>query len=138
MPLVRFRTGDHVEVTHTECACGRTGFGIRIIGRTDDLLIVRGVNVYPAAVRDVIASFAPATNGVIEIQLHHAPPKGWEPPVHIKAEVRAEAGDLAALAQAIEARLRDKLIFRANIELLPELSLPRYEYKAKLVRELYR
>lgn len=138
MPLVRFRTRDHVEVTHTECGCGRSGFGIRIIGRTDDLLIVRGVNVYPAAVRDVIASFAPATNGVIEIQLHDAPPKGWEPPVHIKAEVRAEAGDLHALAAAIEARLRDKLIFRARLELVPEHTLPRYEYKAKLVRELYR
>ena len=51
MPLVRFRTRDHVEVTHTACAGGRTGFGIRIVGRTDDLLIVRGVNVYPVAVR---------------------------------------------------------------------------------------
>ena len=138
MPLVRFRTRDHVEVTHTECACGRTGFGIRIIGRTDDLLIVRGVNVYPAAVRDVIASFAPATNGVIEIQLHAAPPAGWQPPLHIKAEINPGAGDLRTLAQAIEARLRDKLIFRARVELVENLSLPRYEYKAKLVRELYR
>lgn len=90
MPLVRFRTRDHVEVTHTACACARTGFGIRIIGRTDDLLIVRGVNVYPAAVRDVIASFAPATNGVIEILLHDAALKGWEPPVHIKAKLVRE------------------------------------------------
>ena len=138
MPLVRFRTRDHVEVTHTECDCGRTGFGIRIIGRTDDLLIVRGVNVYPAAVRDVIASFAPSTNGVIEIQLHEAPPKGWEPPVHIKAEVNDGVGSLAALSEAIEARLRDKLIFRARVELVGNHSLPRYEYKAKLVRELYR
>ncbi len=138
MPLVRFRTRDHVEVTHTECECGRTSFGIRIIGRTDDLLIVRGVNVYPAAVRDVIASFAPATNGVIEIQLHEAPPKGWEPPVHIKAEVNEGVGDRVALTQAIETRLRDKLIFRARIELVENHSLPRYEYKAKLVRESYR
>ena len=49
-----------------------------------------GVNVCPAAVRDVIASFAPSTNGVIEIQLHEAPPKGWEPPVHIKAKLVRE------------------------------------------------
>lgn len=138
MPLVRFRTRDHVVVTHTECDCGRTGVGIRIIGRTDDLLIVQGMNVYPAAVRDVVASFAPATNGVIEIQLHAAPPEGWAPPVHIKAEVTAEAADPAALAAAIEARLREKLIFRARLELVPEMALPRYEYKAKLVREVYK
>lgn len=138
MPLVRFRTRDHVVVTHTECDCGRTGFGIRIIGRTDDLLIVQGMNVYPAAVRDVVASFAPATNGVIEIQLHEAPPAGWAPPVHIKAEVTAGVADPAALAAAIEARLREKLIFRARLELVPEMALPRYEYKAKLVREVYK
>ncbi|MBX9608391.1 MAG: phenylacetate--CoA ligase family protein [Gammaproteobacteria bacterium] len=138
MPLVRFRTRDHVVVTHTECDCGRTGFGIRIIGRTDDLLIVQGMNVYPAAVRDVVASFAPATNGVIEIQLREAPPAGWAPPVHIKAEVTAGVADPAALAAAIEARLREKLIFRARVELVPEMALPRYEYKAKLVREVYK
>ena len=138
MPLVRFRTRDHVQVTHTECDCGRTGFGIRIIGRTDDLLIVRGVNVYPAAVRDVIAGFAPHTNGVIEIQLHEAPPAGWEPPVHILAEHGDTPGDLGALAQAIEARLREKLIFRARLELVAPGTLPRYEYKAKLVRERYK
>ena len=137
MPLVRFRTRDHVEVTHTDCACGRTGFGIRIIGRTDDMLIVRGVNVYPSAVRDVIASFAPETNGVIEIQLHHAPPEGWEPPLHIKVETTAADAGRDGLREALEARLRDKLIFRARIELVPEGALPRYEYKAKLVRHVY-
>jgi phenylacetate-CoA ligase len=137
IPLLRFRTRDHVVVTHTRCDCGRTGFGIRIIGRTDDMLIVRGVNVYPSAVRDVIAGHAPETNGVIEIQLHRAPPEGWEPPLHIKAEVGPGASDLAALKTRLEAALREKLIFRAELELLPEGSLPRYEYKAKLVRKCY-
>ncbi len=137
IPLLRFRTRDHVEVTHTECACGRTGFGIRIVGRTDDMLIVRGVNVYPSAVRDVVSSFAPDTNGVIEIQLHRAPPEGWEPPLHIKVECVAAPAQHAVLAQALEARLRDKLIFRARIELVPSGALPRYEYKAKLVRHVY-
>lgn len=137
IPLVRFRTRDHVEVTHTECDCGRTGFGIRIVGRTDDVLIVRGVNVYPAAVRDVVASFAPRTNGVIEIQLHKAPPEGWEPPVNIKAEHCGHEVNLDQLKQAIEHTLREKLLFRSNIELVEPNSLPRYEYKAKLVRELF-
>lgn len=99
---------------------------------------MRGVNVYPAAVRDVIARFAPATNGMIEIQLHDAPPEGWAPPIHIKAEVNESTGDLAAPTHAIETRLHDKLIFRARVERVANNTLPRYEYKAKLVRELFR
>ena len=46
-PLLRFRTRDHVEVRTGPCACGRTGPRIRCVGRTDDMLIVRGVNVFP-------------------------------------------------------------------------------------------
>lgn len=137
IPMVRFRTRDHVTVTHTECECGRSGFGIRIIGRTDDLLIVQGVNVYPAAIRDVVASFAPRTNGVIEIQVYEPPPAGWKPPVHVKAEHGENPGDLEELKAAIESRLREKMIFRANVDLVREGELPRYEYKAKLVRKLF-
>lgn len=137
IPLVRFRTRDHVEVTQTECECGRTGFGIRVFGRTDDMIIVQGVNVYPAAVRDTVAGFSPRTTGIMEIQLYDPPPAGWNPPVHIKVEHGPQAGDLAQLKQEIEARIREKLIFRANVELVPPDSLPKYEYKAKLVRKHY-
>ncbi|MEA2124039.1 MAG: phenylacetate-CoA ligase, partial [Solirubrobacteraceae bacterium] len=52
-PLLRFRTRDHVRVSTSPCPCGRTGPRVRCIGRTDDMLIVRGVNVFPSAVRDV-------------------------------------------------------------------------------------
>ena len=54
-PLLRFRTRDHVEVRTSPCACGRTGPRVRCIGRTDDMLIVRGVNVFPSAVREVVS-----------------------------------------------------------------------------------
>ena len=111
---------------------------MRIIGRTDDLLIVRGVNVYPAAIRDVIASFAPKLNGVMEIQMKQAPPIGWEPPIHIKVELGLNVEKDEKLKERIELKLREKLIFRADIQIVPEGSLPRYEYKAKLVRELYK
>ncbi|MBW1667691.1 MAG: phenylacetate--CoA ligase family protein [Deltaproteobacteria bacterium] len=137
IPLVRFRTRDHIEVTQTSCECGRTGFGIRVFGRTDDMIIVQGVNVYPAAVRDTVASLHPRTTGAIEIQLHEPPPKGWEPPIHIKVEHGKDAGDLSSLKKELEALIREKLIFRANVELVPPDSLPKFEYKAKLVRKLY-
>jgi phenylacetate-CoA ligase len=137
IPLVRFRTRDHVEVTQTHCECGRTGFGIRVFGRTDDMIIVQGVNVYPGAVRDVIASFAPRTTGAMEIQLYDPPPKGWEPPIQVKAEYGSGSPDLTKLKREIESVIREKLIFRANVELVPPDSLPKYEYKAKLVRKVY-
>jgi len=137
IPLVRFRTRDHVEVTQTSCECGRTGYGIRVFGRTDDMIIVQGVNVYPSAVRDTAASLVPRTTGAIEIQLYAPPPEGWKSPIHIKVEHGKEPGDLNRLKEEIENLIRDKIIFRAKVELVPPDSLPKYEYKAKLVRKLW-
>jgi phenylacetate-CoA ligase len=57
VPLLRFRTRDRVNVTETKCPCGRTSFALRCVGRTDDMLIVLGVNVFPSAVKDVVSSF---------------------------------------------------------------------------------
>ena len=62
-PLLRFRTRDHVQVRMERCPCGRTGPRIRCVGRTDDMLIVRGVNVFPSAVREVVGQFAPRVSG---------------------------------------------------------------------------
>jgi phenylacetate-CoA ligase len=74
---------------------------------------------------------------VVEIQLYKAPPEGWNPPVHIKVEYGNDPGDLNQLKNEIERLIREKLIFRADVELVPPDSLPKYEYKAKPVRKLY-
>jgi phenylacetate-CoA ligase len=66
-PLLRFRSGDHVVVTGTTCPCGRTGPMIRCFGRTDDMLIVRGVNVFPSAIQDIVGAMQPDTTGVVRI-----------------------------------------------------------------------
>src|SRR3954447_20798583 len=81
-PLLRFRTRDHVAVKTSPCACGRTGPRIRCIGRTDDMLIVRGVNVFPSAVREVVAGFAPAVSGVIIVR-PRTPGVKQEPPLPV-------------------------------------------------------
>jgi phenylacetate-CoA ligase len=131
-PLVRFRTRDNVEVTETECKCGRTGYCIRCIGRTDDMLIISGVNVYPSAIRDVISTLAPAVTGELVIKLDEPPPS-VKPPMKIHVEHGENPGDLETLKQKIEHLLREKLIFPSNITLVPPGTLPKYEYKAKLV-----
>jgi phenylacetate-CoA ligase len=131
-PLVRFRTRDHVVVIRTSCACGRTGFVIKCIGRTDDMLIVSGVNVYPSAVRDVVGTLTPRVTGEIVIRLSEKPPS-VKPPMKIKVEHGHEPGDLAQLKSQIETLLREKLIFSSDVELVPPGTLPRFEYKARLV-----
>lgn len=135
-PLVRFRTRDHVRVVRTECDCGRTGYAVSCIGRTDDMLIISGVNVYPSAVREVIGTFRPRVTGELVIDLFEAPP-AVKPPMKIRVEHGPDAGDLAALKKEIERKLRDTLIFASEVTLVPPGSLPKYEYKAKLTETHY-
>jgi phenylacetate-CoA ligase len=132
-PHLRFRTRDHVEVHVSPCACGRTGPRVRCIGRTDDMLIVRGVNVFPSAIREVVSSFQPAVSGHVLVK-PGSPGVNQEPPLAIAVELpRGEMAE-TALAEAIAARLRAVLVFTARIELVPFGSLARSEYKSKLVQ----
>jgi phenylacetate-CoA ligase len=132
-PLLRFRTRDHVRLSLGQCACGRTSPRVRCVGRTDDMLIVRGVNVFPSAVREVVNEFAPAVAGFIMIRPRMAGVR-QEPPLPIKIEV-APGAKVEGLAEHIRVRLRDKLLVTTEIELAPAGSLPRSEYKSKLVEK---
>ena len=132
-PLLRFRTRDHMEVWASPCKCGRTAPRIRCIGRTDDMLIVRGVNVFPSAIREVVSEFAPKVSGVILVKPVNAGVK-QEPPLPIDVELAKDQVDDAALAEAIRGRLRSVLVFTAGIKLVPFGSLQRSEYKSKLVQ----
>ena len=132
VPLVRFRTRDRVLVRTDPCPCGRTGPRIRCIGRTDDLLIVNGVNVWPSAVSDVIAGLHPQTTGALEIVIPNEPPK-VEPPLRVRVEF-APGADLDSLRETAEREIRSKLIARATVELVPAGTLERSEAKSRLVR----
>jgi phenylacetate-CoA ligase len=131
-PLLRFRTRDHVVVRTTPCPCGRTAPRIRCIGRTDDMLIVRGVNVFPSAVREVVGEFAPAVSGHILVR-PQAPGVKQEPPLPVAVELAPDAAADTALADAIRERLRSVLVVQTRVELVPWGSLQRSEYKSKLV-----
>jgi phenylacetate-CoA ligase len=131
-PLLRFRTHDHVVVGTSPCKCGRTGPRVRCIGRTDDMLIVRGVNVFPSAVREVVSEFAPAVSGYILVKPQALGVK-QEPPLPVVVELAREAKVDAAFADAIHRRLRDVLVVQTRVELVPWGSLQRSEYKSRLV-----
>jgi phenylacetate-CoA ligase len=131
-PLLRFRTRDHVRFRTTPCPCGRTSPRVRCIGRTDDMLIVRGVNVFPSAVREVVSSFAPRVSGNILVRPQSAGVK-QDPPLPISVELARDAEDDAALADEIGERVRSTLVVQARVELVPFGALQRSEYKSKLV-----
>ena len=131
-PLLRFRSRDHVRVRTGRCACGRTAPQVRCIGRTDDMLILRGVNLFPTAVREVVAEFAPAVSGVIAIRPRRRGVK-QAPPLPVVVELAQGHPAQAELAEAIQRRLRDRLVVSTEVELAPWASLPRSDYKSKLV-----
>src|SRR5262249_28828325 len=137
VPLLRFRTRDRVKVTETACPCGRTSFALRCVGRTDDMLIVLGVNVFPSAVKDVVSSFYPHTTGEMQILLNEPGP-GVKPPLKIAAEASpGSADDSPQLKSDIEKKIKSVLSVHANVDLVPAGSLPRFEMKGQLVRKLY-
>ena len=131
-PLLRFRTRDHVEVRASPCRCGRTGPRVRCVGRTDDMLIVRGVNVFPSAVREVVSGFAPAVSGHVLVRPTSAG-VNQEPPLPVSVELARGTGDDPLLAQAIGERIRAVLVVQTEVELVPWGSLQRSEYKSTLV-----
>jgi phenylacetate-CoA ligase len=131
-PLLRFRTRDHVEVRTSPCGCGRTSPRVRCIGRTDDMLIVRGVNVFPSAVREVVSAFAPDVSGNVLVR-PPAPGVKQEPPLPVSVELARDASPDAKLAEAIRGRLRNVLVVDTRVELVPWGTLPRSEYKSTLV-----
>jgi phenylacetate-CoA ligase len=131
-PLLRFRTRDHVVVHTSPCACGRTGPRLRCIGRTDDMVIVRGVNVFPSAVHDVVASFAPTVSGHMRIKPATSAVR-QEPPLPVVVELARDATPTDSLADAIRERLRAVLVVQTRIELVPYGTLARSEYKSQLL-----
>ena len=131
-PLLRFRTRDHVQVWTGPCDCGRTTPRVRCLGRTDDMLIVRGVNVFPSAVREVVGAFAPDVSGHIRVKPQAEGVK-QEPPLPVVVELARDASGDSQLAEAIRERLRDVLVVQTRVELVPWGSLRRSEYKSKLV-----
>lgn len=131
-PLLRFRTRDHVEMWTSTCSCGRTSPRIRCIGRTDDMLIVRGVNVFPSAIREVVSGFEPEVSGHILVRPTTAGVK-QEPPLPVSVELARGTERNSALAESIRERLRNVLVVQTEVELVPWGSLGRSEYKSKLV-----
>ena len=96
------------------------------------MLIVRGVNVFPSAVREVVGEFAPQVSGHVLVKPRARGVK-QEPPLPVAVELARDVAGDAGLADAIRERLRGVLLVQTRVELVPWGSLQRSEYKSKLV-----
>ncbi len=128
-PLLRYRTGDLVRPDPRPCPCGRTFLRLDggILGRTDDMIHLRGNNVYPSALEEVIRRFADVAEYRIEIDATEALAA-----LRVEVEPFPAAGE--GLAERVGQAIRDVLLFRAEVRAVPPGSLPRFEMKAKRIR----
>jgi phenylacetate-CoA ligase len=127
-PVIRYRTGDQVKLLTDRCACGRWFARMQggILGRIDDMFVVRGNNVFPAAIEAVVRRFAQVAEFGVEVRQDGALAK-----VKVKIEPLPVCPDGNGLAKAVGQAIHDSLLFRADVELAPCGSLPRFEMKAR-------
>ena len=131
IPLIRYRTGDLTSITHEKCKCGRTTTRIgRITGRVDDMLIIRGVNVFPSQVQTVLAKFN-------ELSIHfviNVSRVGSMDNMRITAELRPNVDvDLDELKKRIQKDMNSMLLVNSVLELVPPDTIARSEGKFKRV-----
>ncbi len=133
MPLLRFRSRDHVIVNMQTNPTGRTGPRIRCVGRTDDMLIVRGVNLFPSAIRSILKEFSPDVSGMLQVRpLEHGVLQ--TPPLPVVVELGdGFSGSTDDLAKRITTEIRARLLATTAITLVPHGTLPRETYKSKLI-----
>ena len=114
-PEIRWRDKDIIRVTTAPCRCGRPGVRMTFKGRVDDMLLVKGVNVFPNAVKDVINRISPLTTGNIRIVKDDAGPV-VQAPVKVKVEIGDEVDEaaLASLSEQIEGAIHHQLRFRVQ------------------------
>jgi len=134
MPVVRFLGGDIVRVEGGSCGCGRATFRMRILGRRDDMFIVRGVNVYPSAILAVVGQFRPRVTGRARV-VREGAAVSIEPPVPVEVEVSNGHEADTVLADEIEKEVRAALTFRCRVELVAESDFGEAGYKTRLVRK---
>ena len=133
MPVLRYRTGDLVELTTEPCPCGRNLARIRggVLGRADDMLIVRGVNLYPSAIDNLLRAIPAIIEYEVEIRR-----VGGMDDLLLKIEI-PDVESFGSVSEAVLAAFRSELNIRVSVEQAARGSLPRYEFKARRYKRVY-
>jgi len=135
---LRFTMMDIHQVFTEPCPCGLSGFRYRVVGRADDMLKVKGVPVYPAAIEGVIHAFPKQLTGAFRIVLDEPPPR-VVPPLKLKIETAPGVGeqDLPGLEKEVQERLHRLLKIRPAITWLKPDTLERAAKKTQFFEKLY-
>jgi phenylacetate-CoA ligase len=139
MPLIRYHTGDMTYILDENCSCGRTSRKLhRFLGRADDMLIVRGINVFPSQIEDVLLSM-PEVGSYFQVVVDR--PRHGLDEITIQVEMMnevftGELVDLTRIQKKIEGKLKSVLNVRSNVELVERGSIPRTAGKSKKVVDL--
>jgi len=136
-PVLRYRSADHLEVTGTGCACGRTSPKVRCLGRTDDRLVYRATTVFPTAIRNVVLSrFGDVLEPHLRIWKETADQSRFDQPIPLELEAKNGVGyeRWQVLAQQIEEAVRDELQVCVAPVLMPSGTLPRGAHRTSLVQ----
>ncbi|MET1043020.1 MAG: hypothetical protein ABWX59_02720 [Microbacteriaceae bacterium] len=134
-PVVRFRSRDHMHVTGVDCACGRTSPTVRCIGRTDDMLIYKAMNVFPSAIREIALGIGESRlTGAMRIRKDTAAQVRFDDPIPVEIEVRADVpvAEQTALLDTIAEQVRQQLRVRIRPEALQPGTIPVGAYKNAL------
>jgi len=132
MPVLRYRTGDLVELTTEPCACGRRFARIKggVVGRADDMIIVRGVNLYPSAIDNLIRG----VSNISEYEVNIRRVSGMDD-ISIKIETADMLG-FEETALVLTHEFRNQYSIRVNVEQAACGSLPRYEFKSRRFKRI--
>jgi phenylacetate-CoA ligase len=133
-PFMRYALGDMLQVYTNPCTCGMPGIRFKIIGRADDMLIVKGVNVYPEAIQSALLKFSPEVTGIFRILLDGPGPL-VKPPLRIRLEYGRGVSekDLPSLEEKIVAHFREQVRITPRLEWVPQGAIPREMKKTKFI-----
>jgi phenylacetate-CoA ligase len=136
-PLVRYRTGDVVRIVSTkQCKCGRSSFRFVIIGRTDEMIVVRGINVFPSVIANILSERPDWFTGEFEFVLDNPPPIE-RPLLRIELKVANINEADNTIESFIQRKCREDYNFTPRIQLLTIGTLPRTEGKSKRLKRFY-
>jgi phenylacetate-CoA ligase len=136
-PLQRLRSHDLLQVFTEPCGCGRTSFRLLAHGRSDDMFIVKGVNVFPLAIQTTLAGLAPRITGEFRVVLDRPPPIDYPVPVEVEVARGVDEADHVELAREVAGRLACAHNFTSAVRLVPQGTIAS-ERKTRRVVRAYR
>ena len=134
-PHLRMRSRDLMQVFVEPCPCGRRNFRFRTLGRSDDMFIIKGVNVFPLAVQATLTALRPRLTGEFQIFLDRPPPIDYAPRVTVEVASDYPKEQYEALVSEIRSAIANDLNFSAIVELVAEGSISTEKKSRRLIRD---